>query len=85
MGLMKLGSSQGGYYFVAASYISAVNQRVKCWKRIRSRAEQAELTECYFLVLKWAQSNKGLKKTEMEKVYVCRSPPYLIRKDSHPP
>ena len=56
MGLMKLGSSQGGDYFVAASYISAVNQRVKCWKGIRSPAEEAELTECYFLVLKWAQS-----------------------------
>ena len=41
---MKLGSSQGGDYFVAANYISAVNQRVKFWKRIRSRDEQAELT-----------------------------------------
>ena len=29
-------------------------------------------------------SIKGLKKTEMEKVYVCRSPPYLISKDFHP-
>ena len=66
MGIMKLGSPQGRDYFAAASYISAVNQRVKCWKHIKCPAEEAELAECYFLVMKWAQS-KVCKKLKWKK------------------